>query len=242
MFDLTIDGRIARLTLNRPEARNAVPADGWADLARRLGALGRARVLILGSAVPAAFCAGADIGDLAALADDVSARATFRTDMRAALDRLATLAVPTIAAVDGGCLGAGVALALACDIRLAGERARFAIPPAKLGISFPQEDVSRLIGLVGRGQAARLLFGAITIDAAEAARIGLVEQAAPDAGEAAEALAVAMAAGAPSSIAALKAAIEGASSGETFDAAFGSADFTEGLAAFRARRTPEFGA
>lgn len=242
MFDLTIDGRIARLTLNRPEARNAVPADGWADLARRVGTLGRARVLILGSAVPAAFCAGADIGDLAALADDVSARATFRTDMRAALDRLATLAVPTIAAVDGGCFGAGVALALACDIRLAGERARFAIPPAKLGISFPQEDVSRLIGLVGRGQAARLLFGAITIDAAEAARIGLVEQAAPDAGEAAEALAVAIAAGAPSSIAALKAAIEGASSGETFDAAFGSADFTEGLAAFRARRTPEFGA
>ena len=99
--------------------------------------------------------------------------------MRAALDALRDLPIPTIASIEGPCYGAGVALAMACDLRIAGRGARFAITPAKIGISYPQEDVHRLVALVGPGQAARLLFTAETIDGAEAERIGLVESTMP---------------------------------------------------------------
>jgi enoyl-CoA hydratase/carnithine racemase len=95
--------------------------------------------------------------------------------MRDALDALRALPIPTVARIDGPCYGAGVALAMACDLRIATAGSRFAITPAKIGISYPQEDVHRLVALVGPGQAARLLFTAETIDGAEALRIGLVE-------------------------------------------------------------------
>jgi enoyl-CoA hydratase/carnithine racemase len=95
--------------------------------------------------------------------------------MRRALDAIRGLPIVTAALIDGACYGAGVALALACDLRFASGAARFAITPAKFGISFPQEDVHRLVELVGSGQAARLLFSALGIDADEARRICLVD-------------------------------------------------------------------
>lgn len=176
MFDLCIDGGVARLALNRPEARNAVPAAEWAALAAAAGEAerGGARILLL-SGKGDAFCAGADINDFEAMRDDPAAVARFRGAMRSALDRLRGLAFPTVAVVDGACYGAGVALALACDLRIAGPSSRFAITPARFGISYPQQDVARLVSLVGPGQAARLLFGALSIDGAEAERIGLAE-------------------------------------------------------------------
>jgi len=174
MFRLTRDGEVARLLLDRPEARNAVRARGWAELARLVGGAADARLLIV-SGAGGAFCAGADLSDFPTFQHDEAARRRFREDMRAALDALAGLALPTIALIDGPCFGAGVALAMACDLRIASPAARFAITPAKIGISYPQEDVHRLVALVGPGQAARLLFTALPIDGVEAARIGLVE-------------------------------------------------------------------
>ena len=174
MFRLTRDGPVARLLLDRPEARNAIPASGWAELARIVGQLGDAHLLVV-SGAGGAFCAGADLSDFPGFQRDEAARRRFRGEMREALDALAGLPVPTVALVDGPCFGAGVALAMACDLRIATPEARFAITPAKLGISYPQEDVHRLVRLVGPGQAARLLFTASPIDGAEAARIGLVE-------------------------------------------------------------------
>ena len=174
MFRLKIDQDLARLTIDRPEARNAIPASGWEALAAKIDEAGSARLLVIEGA-GGAFCAGADLGDFAAMAHDPAARTAFRTTMRAALDALRTLPIPTIAWIDGPCYGAGVALAMACDLRLAHPRAQFAITPAKLGISYPQEDVHRLVALVGTGQAARLLFTAQPIDATEAAWIGLVD-------------------------------------------------------------------
>ena len=204
MFRLDQDGEIARLTLDRPEARNAIPLAGWDELAARLKEVAQspARLLIL-SGAGGAFCAGADLKDFPALNRDAALRTRFRTSMRAALDRLAGLPIPTIARIDGACYGAGVALAMACDLRLAAPDARFAITPAKLGISYPQEDVHRLVSLVGPGQAARLLLTATSIDAAEAARIGLVELCGADEG----ALLDAILANASESLAALKRAI-----------------------------------
>jgi enoyl-CoA hydratase/carnithine racemase len=132
---------------------------------------------------------------------------------------------------------------MACDIRLAGEGARFAITPAKFGISYPQEDVARLVALVGPGQASRLLLGAGSIDSEEAARIGLVESSAADVGPVLEALEAAILANSIGSIAFLKRAIRLAERGagddspdQSFDSLFGSADFRERLAALRPRR------
>jgi enoyl-CoA hydratase/carnithine racemase len=174
MFRLTRDGEVARVLLDRPEARNAIPAAAWAELARTLAEAASARLLVV-SGAGGAFCAGADLADFAAMRGDEAACQRFRQDMRSAIDALAALPIPTIAKIDGPCFGAGVALAMACDLRIAGPVARFAITPAKIGISFPQEDVHRLVALVGPAQASRLLFTAATIGAAEAARIGLAD-------------------------------------------------------------------
>lgn len=173
MFRLSHDGEIARLTLDRAEARNAIPAAGWGELALLLGKVDGRMLIVAGAG--GAFCAGADFADLATMRGDEAARIRFREDMRAALDALRGLPMPTIARIEGPCYGAGVALAMACDVRIAGPGARFAITPARIGISYPQEDVHRLVGLVGAGQAARLLFTAAEIDGAEALRIGLAE-------------------------------------------------------------------
>jgi enoyl-CoA hydratase/carnithine racemase len=244
MFNLAHDGAIARLTLSRPEARNAIPAMGWARFEATLGEAeaSGAKVLIVRGAGPA-FCAGADLDDFAAMRSDGEARTAFRKAMRAALERLAALALPTIAAMDGACFGAGVALAMACDLRVAGAGASFAITPAKFGISYPEEDVARLVALVGPGQAARLLLSAESVDAAEAARIGLVEILAGSAHEEAERLARAIAAGSSASHRTLKRAVALAVAGTSaderqdrdFDALLGSDELAERLAAARRR-------
>ncbi|MDB5687050.1 MAG: enoyl-CoA hydratase [Rhizorhabdus sp.] len=243
MFQIDSVGRIARISIARPEARNAIPIARWQDLASAIAEVGRsdARALILRSAVTGIFCAGADISDLAALRDDPAFRRHFRMVMGQAIEALAALPIATIAAIDGGCFGAGVALAIACDLRVAGEGARFGITPAKLGISYPATDVARLKLLIGPGQAARLLYSAATIDAAEAKTIGLVEQHAAHAEQAAQALAETIAGNAPSSIRSLKRTLAGdPAADDLFEDAFGGCDFAEGLAAFGERRSPEF--
>jgi enoyl-CoA hydratase/carnithine racemase len=172
MFELERDGGVARIRLERPEVRNAIPLAGWDELAEKVAEASAARLIVVeGSG--GAFSAGADLGDFPSFRGDEAAAAAFRQAMRRGIDALAEAPVPTIALVEGACYGAGVALAMACDVRLAGRGARFAITPAKMGISYPQEDVHRLVALVGPGQASRILFSGAAIDAAEALRIGL---------------------------------------------------------------------
>lgn len=248
MFELTIDERIARLTLARAATRNALSTDDWRALPALIEQAARlkARAIILSSRVEGAFCAGADLRELATLHDDPGARLPFRNVMRAALDAVRNSAVPVIAQVDGDCFGAGVALAIACDVRVVGPAARFAVTPAKLGIAYPLEDIARLAALVGDGQASRMMLAAEIVGADEALRIGLGEVAGGEAE--ARRLAHAIAANAPSSIAMLKRGLTLAASGRSsdeghdraFDSAFGGGDFAEGIAAFRARRTPDF--
>jgi enoyl-CoA hydratase/carnithine racemase len=217
MFRLTHEREIARLTLDRPEARNAIPAARWEELAERIGEVERseARLLIL-SGESGAFCAGADLADFPAMREDEPARFRFREAMRQALDRLRDLPIPAIAWIDGDCYGAGVALAMACDFRVAGSGARFAVTPARIGVSYPQEDVHRLVELVGSGQAARLLFTAHSVDGAEAARIGLVELNASEDGL--EAIVAAIVGNDRASLATLKRSIRLATEGKRIDA------------------------
>jgi enoyl-CoA hydratase len=244
MFDIGLQGPIARLTLSRPEARNAVPASGWGELARAARQASEAARVLIVQGDGSAFCAGADLFDFAAFEGDPDAGSAFREAMRVGLDTLAALPIATIALVEGPCFGAGVALAMACDIRVAGPSARFAITPAKLGISYPQEDVARLVALVGAGQASRLLLSAQGIDAAEAVRIGLADLVSEHAREAADDLALAIAGNDASSVATLKRGIRLAAAGvrsdsgqdQEFDRLLGCERLAGHLAALRTRR------
>lgn len=231
IFELTIDRGIARLRFARPEARNAIPIAGWSVLAAKVAeAVGKGARFLMLSGDAKAFSAGADIREFPALLTDPPARTAFRLAMRKGIEALADAPIPSIAVIEGPCFGAAVALALACDLRTAGPHASFAITPAKFGISYPQEDVHRLVSLIGAGQAARLLLTARGIDAAEAARIGLVEIVAEHPVAEADALAEAILAGSAASQADLRRAIRLAAAGlrqdeeqdRRFEALFGS--------------------
>lgn len=248
MIEFDISGHSASIALARPAKRNALDEAGWSALADAVMKVARsdARVLVVGSAAPGSFCAGSDLASILRLIDHGEERAEFRAMMRAALDGLRALPIPTLAAVDGDCFGAGVALALACDIRFAGSNARFAVTPAKLGLSYPQQDVALLVQAVGRAQAARLLFGAQPIDAAEAARIGLVQEAGLSGAELAQRFGEAIAGNAPSSLVALKRMLrdepapDNPAADRAFDACFDSEALREGVAALQERRPSRF--
>lgn len=244
MIEVRWDGPIATIALARAAARNAVPIAGWERLAEIATTLVDARVVILQSDMPGMFSAGADITEFAALQADPALRTRFRTAMRAGIEAMAALPMPVLAAIDGGCFGAAVALILAADLRIAGDAAGFAVTPARLGLGYPREDVARLARQVGHGCAAALLFTGEAIDADGAAAMGLVERRVPDAGVGARMLAGRIAENAPSAIRQLKRALLRSADVDldtAFEAAFGGAELAEGLAAFQARQRPVFG-
>lgn len=245
---LSATGPIATLLIDRPDKRNAFNQAMWDALP---GLIDRAmadravRVLVLASAADGVFCAGADIGELLAHHDD----AAWRTANQAALGRaqhaLARAVKPTIAFIDGDCVGGGCGLALACDIRVASPRARMGITPAKLGLVYPLHDTKLLVDLVGPGQAKRMLFTGALLGADEALRIGLVDLL----GNSAADLAATIAAASPHSCAHTKAFVRRILDGQAdddaatlavFAQAFTGDDFLEGTTAFVEKRKPQF--
>ena len=242
MFKLEMDCPVARIVIDRGEKRNAIPISCWSALEKLVGeaSASDARLVIITSADPESFCAGADLSEMPELIDDVRKRHIFRGAMTSALSRIRAVNKPTIAIVEGGCFGAGVSLAMACDMRVAGPGSTYAITPARFGISYPQPDLVRLAELIGPGQAARLLYTACTIDAREAHRIGLVEIVCDQASTGCD-IVDSLAGNAPYSLHALKATMAGRFGvDKRFDDAFASADFQEGWQAFRSGRKPDF--
>lgn len=247
---LEYHGALARLVIDRAARKNAFTQQMWEALPELLGqamAHTAVRVLILQSAAPGTFSAGADITELATSAGDPAWGARNRAAIRRAQTELARAPKPTIALIEGSCVGGGCGLAMACDIRIASPAARFGIPAAKLGLIYSLHDTRLLVELVGAGQAKRLLFSGQIIDAPEAARIGLVDIVASDAAAAATALANDIAAVSPRSAATMKSIIRRIQDGqsdddeqtlEAFAAAFASTDFEEAMRAFLARRPP----
>ncbi len=239
MIRVQFDESIALLILDRGGARNALPIAAWdaiADAAEAVAA-SDARILILQSAMPGMFSAGADLAEFAALVTDLAMRTRFRTAMARGIEAVAALPIPVIAAVDGGCFGAAVALTLACDIVVAGDAAVFATTPAKLGIGYPASDVARLRARVGAGQAARMLFTGDRIDADEAARFGLAHRRVADAGVEARAMAELIATNDAHAVRMLKAVLRDPDSpghDQAFEDAFGSPAFAQRLNAFLA--------
>jgi enoyl-CoA hydratase len=185
MFEnLTYDfrNRIASITINRPSVRNALNSATMRELRtafEQAQADDSVRVLILTGSGDKAFVAGADINELAKLSP-VEGR-DFSLAGQAIFDFIESLGKPVIAAVNGYALGGGCELAMACTFRIASENAMFGQPEVKLGIIPGYGGTQRLPRLVGRGQASQLLVTGEMISAAEALRIGLVNQVVPQA-------------------------------------------------------------
>jgi enoyl-CoA hydratase len=186
----TREGAITTLTLNRPAVLNALNAEVLARLSAAFAEIEAdpaVRAVILTGAGERAFAAGADIGELNALDGPVAAAALARRGHALTL-AMESLRVPVIAAVNGFALGGGCELAMACDIRLAGENAKFGQPEVNLGLIPGYGGTQRTTRLTGSGMAMYLCLSGEMIDAAEALRIGLVQRVVPLADLLAEAL------------------------------------------------------
>ena len=149
---LEIDGPIARILIDRADKRNAFHLAMWQALPPLLDqaeAEPGVRLIMLQSAVPGMFCAGADIGELLTRHKDPAWLADNQAAINAAQFRLTRSSRPSIAFIDGDCVGGGCGLALACDMRVATPRARLGITPARLGIVYPLHDTKLLVDLVG---------------------------------------------------------------------------------------------
>jgi enoyl-CoA hydratase/carnithine racemase len=179
-----VDGGAAILRLNRPAKRNALSQAMWEAICAALAeAAARPDVrAFVFTGLPGVFCAGADLtalrgggGEAGGGSNDREAAARYREISLRGYDAVRDFSLPTIAAIDGLCIGGGNNLALACDIRLASPRANFAIPAVRHGIVYDRPTVTRLVELMGSGRASHLLFTAGRIDAARAAETGLID-------------------------------------------------------------------
>lgn len=175
----TQEGPILTLTLNRPEALNALNTQVLDDLDAALDAvdLNTVRCLIFTGTGDKAFAAGADIAAMANMTPEEAA--AFSRRGNEVFRRIETFPLPTVAAVNGYALGGGCELAMACDIRLCSENAVFGQPEVTLGITPGFGGTQRLMRLVGMGKAKELIFSARTVKAAEALSMGLVNAVYP---------------------------------------------------------------
>ena len=176
---LTRDGVLARLTLERPEARNALSrarAHALEDALGRLAAADEVRVVVVAGR-GRSFCAGADISEMPILSPPEAEALASR--WQRIVDGFAALPQVTIAAVQGHALGGGLMLAIAQDLRVAEASARFGLPEVTLGFN-PGYGIARLLDVAGGAHARDLMLTARPVDAAEAHRMGLVTRVVPD--------------------------------------------------------------
>lgn len=244
---------LGELVIDHSARRNAMTMKMWEalpSLLEQAAAEKSLRLLVL-RGKGKYFCAGADISEFERLNDRKAESVSFSTDMDQAITALAGFERPTLAMIRGGCFGAGCALALACDFRHAASGASFAITPAKLGLTYPFEDLVRLVDQVGIANAKQMLFLAKQLDAKEALEIGLIDKIVDDQSldGAATLLANQLSKLSRQSFYLLKAAFSDYQAGQrkaanaqrqAFLEAFSNKDFHEGYAAFLEKRGPSF--
>jgi enoyl-CoA hydratase/carnithine racemase len=251
--DRTDGGAVVTLTLNRPEFRNALNQElsrALLGACTELATDSAVRVVILTGTGARAFCSGADLTERQGMTGPQ--RATHTELINRAADALAALPIPAIAAIRGYAVAGGAELAIACDIRVAGDDAVLGFPEVKIGIFPGAGGAVRLPLLIGVGAARELLYSGRFVVAAEALRLGLVDRVVEPAAvplSAAE-LAREIAANAPLAVRALKRTLR-ETAGRPLDAALRiaarhrrtldeTADYAEGLAAFAEKREPLF--
>jgi enoyl-CoA hydratase/carnithine racemase len=251
---LNVDSGVATIRLDRANARNAMLQATWQALPALVAeaeANSTVAVMVLRGA-GGHFGAGNDIAEFGVLRSDAAKCRAYGQAMADATMAVERATKPVIAAIEGSCFGASVALTLTADFRIAASNARFAITPAKLGALYLRSDLHRLVAAIGQGQARRMIYTACTLEASEAASIGVVDKlASPDQFDAElEAVLHAILCGSPFTLRRSKRMLRGACHGQTpiedaeslgwFVDAMQGTDFAEGYAAFMAKRVPVF--
>jgi len=243
-------GFVGLATIDRQERRNALNADLCEELRTHLERERDMRAFVVTGA-GSAFCSGADL--VTRFTPDGDAPTdTFRPAFEKVLDAIVDYPAPVIAAINGPAIGAGMQVAVACDVRVAALGARLAIPGGKLGIHLSARNIWRLAQLVGHGAARDFLLAGRNVDADEALRLGLVQYVGHDAVGAALALAGEIASFAPFTVQGHKRSLNLVAEQQWLSPAlqreiaalearaFGSEDLQEGMAAFAEKRTPRF--
>lgn len=251
-ISVACDDGIARVSLNRPEIRNAVSLAMWRELAAifaRFATDHEVRAVILTGA-GGNFSVGADISEFDRIRVDKQQSAAYEVAVDSCSNAIAELGKPVIAAISGYCLGGGCHLALACDFRFADRTAVVGIPAAKLSIVYGVRSVQRLLALTGIANAKRILYSGDRYDAERTNAIGLVDEIHDDAELAARQYLANFAMNGPLSIAGAKFMLNGLSMGagaldltmaqKLIDAASDSEDYKEGRRAFAEKRPPRF--
>ena len=247
-------GDVAWVTFNRPQARNALTFamyQGLAEICGRIGRTHEARVLVITGAGDRAFVAGADIAEFGARRTAPEDRADYDKRSGAAWRVWRHVTKPIIAKIDGYCIGGGLAVAAACDLRVATTASRFGVPIARtLGNCLSMGNYARLTALVGPQRVKEMLLLAKMVDAASALQAGLVMEVVTD-GPALQAraqqIAETLAGHAPITLQTTKEAmrrLQAKIADENIDdlirRTYGSADFREGMSAFLEKRSPKW--
>ncbi len=247
-----VEGPLALVTFNRPEARNAITwemYDGLLAACERVDADADLRVLVLRGAGDKAFVAGTDISQFQAFRTPEDAL-EYERRLDRVMDRLEAVAKPTVAAIHGYAVGAGAAIALCCDLRYCTADAQFGVPIARtLGNCLSVANMARLVDAVGPARAKELLFLARLLGAEEARTAGLVNEIVPQGMlmERVREVALELASHAPLTLRVTKEAVRRlmaqrrqVQGDDLVLQAYTSEDFQEGVRAFVAKRKPVF--
>jgi enoyl-CoA hydratase/carnithine racemase len=243
------------ITFNNPARHNAVSLEMWqglADIANDFARDDDIRVVVVQGAGEKAFVSGADISEFAQQRDSAEATQRYDAVAQEGMQALKNLNKPTLAMIQGYCIGGGVAVALNCDIRIAADHSRFAVPAAKLGLGYEFDGVRKLVDVVGPSFAQEIFFTARQFSAPEALSMGLINRMVPKEDLLAYVTNYAdtIAANAPMTVASIKTIVgeivkdaslrNVALCDQLVAQCFNSADFTEGRTAFMDKRKPIF--
>jgi enoyl-CoA hydratase len=249
------EGGVGIVTFNNPERLNAVSLDMWEATKRILddfAADNLVRVVVLTGAGGKAFVSGADISKFQSERATLEAARAYGARSEAAYASIYDFPKPTIAMIRGYCIGGGLGLATCCDLRIATEGSKFAVPAAKLGLGYGYVGLKRLTDIVGPAFAKEIFYTARQFTAQEALAMGLINRVAPDAELESYVKTVTdmICANAPLTIKAVKYTVNEiykdeskrnvAKTVEMVEQCFASNDYNEGRAAFMEKRKPVF--
>jgi len=251
----TKDGPIGWIVFNNPARRNAVSVEMWEALAEIVDDYAKddaIRVIVARGAGGKAFVSGADISEFEQKRSTPESTEAYRRISERGGEALRLVGKPTIAMIEGFCIGGGVSLALSCDLRIAGESARFGVPAARLGLGYELPGVRKLVQTVGPAYAKEIFYTARQFTAREALQMGLINRMVDDSQLEAYVADYArmIAANAPLTVASIKTIVGEALKDESqrdealcdrvVDQCFGSEDYVEGRRAFMEKRAPAF--
>lgn len=247
--------QVAYIYLNNPQKRNAINTEMWqslSSLSEKISSDSDIRVTILRGHGHDAFAAGADISQFESKRNASASGSDYDQLTEKAINSLLEIPTPVIALIHGYCIGGGLSLALACDLRIASTESSFSIPAARLGTAYPYRAIERLVRQIGTSNSKYLLFSGSRIDAARSKEIGLVDQiyTKDDLDKAVDSIAETIVSNAPLSVKTSKFAanqFSGLTDNPDYETiyrlsreCFESRDYQEGVGAFMESRKPEF--